>query len=922
MADAPASAPTPGSVTLYDPKTNAPVVVDAADAHALILGGKLNYAPGTRVPVSIKGQVGSVDADELGDAVAKYGAKPVTSEAWHAAEQQEKYGSTGQAILAGAESALDTATLGASNAIIGGLGGQEVREAMRGREEANPTASMVGAGIGLAAPIAADILSGGTLTPELAAAEAARLGERGLLRAGAETAAKAIAAPTRAVAKVGEFAEAGTRALVGSEAKSAAARVAQNILAGGARGVAEGGIYNVGAEVGHQYLQDNPDLAGDALATAWVHGALLGGALGGAVHGVGSLLTKKAPVGLFAGAEGAAETKALAKAGEGAEHAAPGAEPRMADKAADLILAQVPDPKRRAVLKRAWDSGDFGGVAHGEMLQEAERKIAKDLDATLEAGRVVDKASFGEGKRAQMANLVPAENIKPARAALTEIITDAQKTVDELNALHAKGGGAGSVRMVEKWLEDFRDLPKHIWNDPAELFMRADDIKRLFGREAKFGEEVFGGKRTFASRKFEEAYEKIRQALEDESTWGAGAVAQRENNKAATDMIGVSGYFNKKYTVRYDSKAGEPVYRADPGAIKSFLNDITKPSNDLHLEAFRDRIAKRKAWLDSVERNYDFTPEVKKAVATERAALDSMSKTIAKTGEEVAQINQLKAIMAEEKGHGIGGLIGAAVDAVTRPGMSLARLAAAQHYVDKTRAKIEHGVGQIRRALEGKKPAALEPHGGPTTYEKRRASVLDAVGRAEALGAHLQGSAAPFAPRAPAAARTFQQASLRTVSYLMAALPKPKARVGSLTPKVDLEAWEPSDQEKSQFARKYDATMHPEHVPYLLAHNELTPQHVEALRETHPAMYAEMSAKIEAYLSTLNKPVPYSMQAPIKLFLGKPQLDPGIQRIMQSNYAPPAQAQQNTQQASAGLRRPLKLDDTTSLNGSSSKERL
>jgi hypothetical protein len=79
-----------GSVTLYDRTTNAAIVVDAANAPARILSGELNYAHGTRIPVIINGQIGTVDADALGEAVEKYGAKPVTGAAFRAYEEKKK----------------------------------------------------------------------------------------------------------------------------------------------------------------------------------------------------------------------------------------------------------------------------------------------------------------------------------------------------------------------------------------------------------------------------------------------------------------------------------------------------------------------------------------------------------------------------------------------------------------------------------------------------------------------------------------------------------------------------------------------------------------------------------------------------------------------------------------------------------------
>ncbi len=81
-------------------------------------------------------------------------------------------------------------------------------------------------------------------------------------------------------------------------------------------------------------------------------------------------------------------------------------------------------------------------------------------------------------------------------------------------------------------------------------------------------------------------------------------------------------------------------------------------------------------------------------------------------------------------------------------------------------------------------------------------------------------------------------------------------------------------------------------------------------------MYADMSQKLDKELKALTKPVPYHMQSPIKTFLVIPQLDPETQRLMQASYASSSPKQGSPE----GLRRPLKLNDTTSLNAM--KERL
>lgn len=934
----PQATPPPG-VTLYD-KDGSPVVVDAKDAPAHILNGQYGYAAGTKVPVKIRGQIGTVDADQLGDAFAKSGATPVSSADYHHAEFQQQYGGTGHAVLAATTGALDTATLGASNAFIGGIGGQGVRETIRKSQEANPTATTAGEVLGFVAPVVADVLSGGTLTPELVAAEAARgaarTAERGIIRTAAET---ALLGPTRALSRIGEIAESAAKAVVGTEAETRAGRVAQSIIAGGTRGVAEGGIVGAGQEVGHQFLQDDPNLTGEALGTAWVHGAVMGGALGGAFHGVGSLLSRKA--GAF---DRALETEGQAGAIR---------ESTVVENAARSIIDRVEDPKTKATLERAWKARDFKG--HDSLLTDASRNVTEHLNTSLEAGHTVDMASFGEMKADQMAKLVPADNIGPARKAALDIWADATNVIAELESQAAKGGQEGSVKRLGKWLKDFASETvnerKAQWKDPADIFNRIDSFKRNVGKEAAFGTSPFG--RTEAAHQFESLYERIRLGLEDESTWGAAGKAQKEINAATTDMLGTSRKFEASYTTRYGDKAGVPMYVADPAKVSSFVNNLTSASNDLNLKMFADRIDARTAYLDALERNYDFAPNVKAAIATERKALATMGETIGKTGNEVAHINQLKSILAEEGGHagfgkwagkaagglvggaigavgghgigaivghgighGLGGIVGAAIDSVTKPGLSLARLAELEATKTKTIAKLTDGLESVKAALRGRKRPGLTPSLDADTYEKRRAAVVGAASKPDDLHAHLTGSAAPIGQHAPDTARAFQGAGLRTIQYLMTALPKPAPRPDSLTPQVDLETWNASDQQKSQFDRKFDAAMAPEHMLQHVADGTITAQHVEAWQQTRPAMLDHSRKLVKAEMASLKKPVKFEMQAPLKTFLGMPQTDPFSYKLSQAAYTlPPAHAK--------GIKRPLKLEDHTSLNVSiSSKERL
>ncbi len=907
---APAAPPAQGSVTLYD-KSGAPVVVDAADAPGHILSGQLGYAPGTRVPVRVNGEIGTVDADQLGEAVTTSKATTVTGKEFHEHEQQKKYGSTAQAAEAFGVNALDSATIGASNALIGGLGGKGTREYLRGITEANPTAATAGDVAGFVAPIAADVLTGGALTPGIAAAEAARVAERGIVRGVADAGLSALRAPTKLVSGIGGIAEGVAKSVVGHGSESATARVAQNIIAGGVRGIAEGGIYGVGQEVGHQFLQDDPDFSGEALGSAWWQGAALGGALGGALHGGAGLLAKRAPA-----LERALETEGQVGASAAAK------ESTVTDKAAKAILSQVDDPKTRATLEKAWeDRGPHGFAKHDDLLVDATRKISNDLDMSLKAGHEVDLASFGEAKSNQMAKLVPAENLQPARASAMKVWDDAKTVIGELESQTMKGGHEAGVKRLGKWLGDFQEKMEAA-KDPAKLFDLVDDFKRRIGKESGFGRQVFG--REEATARFNELYDRVRISLEDETTWGAAATAQKDINLATADMLGTSRKFESGYATQYGSKAGEPVFVADPAKIDGFVKGLTSPAQDLNAQKFADYVSKRGAFLDAVEKNYKFPPEVNAAVAAERKALASMSKTIASTGTEVSQINKLKSLLADEKGHSIHGLIGMAIDTVTKPGLTLARLAELEATKNRALTKIQSGFDSIKSALGGtgeRRKPGLAPKlpDSPDTYEKRRGAILSAASQPDALHAHLQGASAPLGSAAPATSQAFQRAGIRTVQYLMGELPKPPPRPGSLTPQLDAENWQASDQQKAQYNRKFDAATHPTYLLDFVANGTITTQHVEAVRATNPATYAKMSQQLQGELKTLKKPVPEHLQGPIKTFLGIPKMDPELQRLMQANYvSPPHQSPQATH--ATGLKRPLKMADNTSLNAK--KERL
>lgn len=167
---------------LYDAKTGQPVDLDSASAQAALVAGTHIFKPGEDVVIRDKsGKAFAVPAEDALAEIKQYGS---TLEDEGQAEQrrlQEEYGDyEGTAALMGAARG---ATLGMSDVVAAKLG---FAEQARGIKQASPTASMTGE---VGGAIGSLLVPGG--------------------QAKALQGLRAIGAPARATAKVGQLVERG-----------------------------------------------------------------------------------------------------------------------------------------------------------------------------------------------------------------------------------------------------------------------------------------------------------------------------------------------------------------------------------------------------------------------------------------------------------------------------------------------------------------------------------------------------------------------------------------------------------------------------------------------------------------------------------------------------------------------------------------
>jgi hypothetical protein len=206
---------------------------------------------------------------------------------------RKKYGKdAGDVALATAAGAARGLTLGASDAVLSGVGGDDTRRALQGLREANPIASGVGEVAGAVAPV---LLTGGASAGASAGAAGARsgasLGARAL--SGAATAVKTAGIAPRAAAAVGSIVERGVArglAAAGYEGKTVLGRAAAGALKTASAGAAEGAIYG-GAQAANDAVLSGDAITAEKIVAGMGHGALFGAGVGGVLGSAGPLIT-------------------------------------------------------------------------------------------------------------------------------------------------------------------------------------------------------------------------------------------------------------------------------------------------------------------------------------------------------------------------------------------------------------------------------------------------------------------------------------------------------------------------------------------------------------------------------------------------------------------------------------------------------
>jgi hypothetical protein len=323
--------------------------VPAEQAAGAVRSGKYGWNAGSTI-VGIDPATGlpkDIPAEQASAFLKQGGRLASAAEAADAALQKE-YGGIGGGLAAAGEGAARGLTAGLSDPLAVGaarlLGGEHAAEKVRGHlsgiQSANPGISMGSEIVGAVAPMfVGDELGLGSILGTI---------PRGI-GAGGEMAAQVAAK------------------LVGTSAEKLLSRAGQKAIRSATQAMVEGGLWGAGQEVSSATLA-NRDLTAESFISAAGHGALLAGAIGGAL--------------------GAAEPvfgKALSAFGEHAPF-----EEKIAN-AADEQYIRALSPKNQGIIKEMKER--FGGT-------DAPKRIADRLrtEGIVSAGDNIEKIAAKAAK--------------------------------------------------------------------------------------------------------------------------------------------------------------------------------------------------------------------------------------------------------------------------------------------------------------------------------------------------------------------------------------------------------------------------------------------------------------------------------------------------------------------------------------------
>jgi len=823
------------------------------------------------------------------------------------AARQDDYGGVAGAIGAGAAAIARGASLGASDVAVAALGGGDT---LSGLQEVNPTISTVGEMAGAVAPT---LLSGG---------------------AGALGSAARLAPAARAAefgASIGRAAEgAGALAQVGRAAAGAAA---------------EGAIVGVGQGVSELALSEDPltlERAGAVLSSRALHGAAIGGVVGGAAKGL-ELGLARAGKALRASAEqraaasdvpedlAALDRRGLRVAETSEKEAIEAARVPQREGLADDIAGYRGSTKEAKIwlaTKGAEDSGL-------RQLTKQQLKASRQLDNILDNPKALaerPEAALSALQKEEHA-LEQLDELRRAIPTGADEVTEGLTTEVRARALKTRGfdeaADEGSAVVAARLKDAEREM--RLVSAKARP-RRADALEQYEARRAAAEAELAAAKREAAAAQEASAAERAaaKRAVEAgdsapirASVTPSGRIAIEEGQHRLTAAIELDkpiriqwrqGVDDLRGQARRDLQAGRvegELAPRDPEALERAVDRVMMARHGSLEPPPPTRAAAMRFVEPALQKNRALQARIRELQA---APASARLQAIQDAKDALASAGGPKSLHEEALGQAVGLIPGAGLAAKLLGGLGKAVNAgrtraekAAARFLDVSAKTTRSATPIASRVLANVAYAPSKPEqpraarrgrgsAAPSLAESYRARADEIRSQVEsdpATGelrmrqearAAMAAELAPFALASPVVADHLETMGARRLEFLARKLPRQPDMGLSIGP----SRWQPSDMEMRKFARYAAAVEDPDGVADRLVDGTLTTEDAQVMREVYPEQLADITARVLEQLPTLRATLPYARRLSLSILTGQPvdpSMNPRILRVLQAQYA-------------------------------------
>ena len=205
--------------------------------------------------------------------------------------------------------------------------------------------------------------------------------------------------------------------------------------------------------------------------------------------------------------------------------------------------------------------------------------------------------------------------------------------------------------------------------------------------------------------------------------------------------------------------------------------------------------------------------------------------------------------------------------------------------MDQAAQRFDSMLGRDVGALTGRKAGAIARVSQP----RAEAIAKGLLENPEALQARVSAfMGSGLRDVAPRTAEAVGGVATRALTFLASRAPKDRSVVNGAQPRT--ESREPSRQETMRFSRYVEAIDDPLIVVKGLRSGNVTREHVEAVREVYPRLYAVMQGRLAEEVSKLPKALPYPTRVALSVLFQTPldaSMQPAIIAGIQSQYSQP-----------------------------------